>query len=269
MSTPENSTPTTIEPAPKNSPKAKMMNRAAADHAVPFFLWIGIMLIAMKMHLSPSSATEEIGSLNLISDAYLYALRSILCLVVFLFLRPWKFYTPLQRKNILPSLGVGVAIFVLWIGFETEFFKHLAPGLATAYEKWCVMPFGSMREAVEDTPYAPAFCGWGLTLVRLAGSAFVIAIIEEFFWRGYLIRTFRTPDFLDIDIGELHPTSFLIVAVIFGLEHTEWAVGLITGIVYGLFYIRTRDIWAVSIAHVVTNLILGIYVLVTGSWQYW
>lgn len=246
-----------------------MMNRAAADHAVPFFLWIGIMLIAMKMHLNPSSATEEIGSLNLISDASLYALRSVLCLVVLIILRPWKFYPSLKTKNILPAIGLGVAVFALWVGFETEAFKHFAPGVAVAYEKWCVMPFGGMREAMETTPYAPAVCGWSLTLARLAGSAIVIAIIEEFFWRGYLIRTVRTPDFLDIDIGEFHPASFLLVAVIFGMEHTEWAVGLITGILYGLFYIRTRDIWAVSIAHVATNLILGIYVLATGSWQYW
>ncbi len=269
MSTPENSPPITTEPAPKNSPKAKKMNRAAADHAVPFFLWIGIMLIASMMHLNPSSASEDIDSLNLISDASLYAVRSILCLVVLLFLRPWKFYARLQKKNILPAIGIGAAIFVLWVGFETEVFKNLLPGMATAYEKWCVMPFGSMREVVDATPYTPAVCGWGLTLARLAGSAVVIAVIEEFFWRGYLIRTVRTPDFLDIDIGEFHPVTFLIVAVFFGLEHTEWAVGLITGLVYGLFYIRTRDIWAVSIAHVTTNLVLGIYVIATGSWQYW
>lgn len=261
--------PAVTEPAPKNSLKAKMMTRAAARHAVPFFLWIGIMLLASMMHLTESSGTEEIGSLNLISDASLYAVRGVLCLIVFLILRPWKFYPALRKQNVLPAIGIGIAVFALWVGMETAYVKALIPGMAEAYEKWCVMPFGSMREAVESTPYTPAVAGWPLTLARLAGSAFVIAIIEEFFWRGYLLRTLRTPDFLDIDIGEFHPASFLIVALVFGLEHTEWAAGLATGLIYGFFYIRSRDIWAVSIAHVTTNLILGVYVITTGNWQFW
>lgn len=256
-------------PAPKNSPKARMMTRAAVRHAAPFFLWIGILMIAQMMHLSETSATEDIGSLNLISDASLYALRAVLCTVVFLLLRPWKFYGPLVRRNVLPALGLGAAVFVLWIFFETPFFKGLLPGVATAYETWCVMPFGKLREPLGYTPYAPAVCGWALSLVRLAGSALVIAVIEEFFWRGYLLRTVRTPDFLDLDIGEFHLPSFLIVAAVFGLEHAEWAVGILTGLAYGWFYIRTRDVWAVAIAHVATNLLLGVYVLATGSWQFW
>ena len=246
-----------------------MMNRAAARHVAPFVLWLGILLIAKAMHLSESSATEEIGSLNLISDGSLYALRTVVCTIIFILLRPWKFYKPLETKHVLPALGIGIAIFVLWVGFETETFRKLAPAAADFYQKWCVMPFGQMPEPITYTPYAPAVCGWSLTLSRLIGSAFVIAVIEEFFWRGYLIRSARTPDFLDIDIGEFHPISFLIVAGVFGMEHAEWAVGVVTGLVYGYFYIRTRDIWAVSIAHITTNLVLGIYVIATGSWQYW
>ncbi|MGI5869014.1 MAG: CAAX prenyl protease-related protein [Kiritimatiellia bacterium] len=266
----QQATPSAVgAPAPKNSPKAKMMTRAAVRHAAPFFLWVGILLIAQMMHLTEGSATEEIGSLNLFTDASLYALRTVLCTVVFLLLRPWTFYAPLARRNILPALGLGAAVCFLWVFFETPFFKGLFPDLATAYETWCVMPAGELREPLEATPYAPGFCGWPLTLVRLAGSAFVIAVIEEFFWRGYLLRTLRTPDFLDIDIGEFHLPSFLIVAAIFGFEHAEWAVGIVTGLVYGWFYIRTRDIWAVALAHVATNLLLGVYVLATGSWQFW
>ena len=80
MSTTEDDKTQITEPAPRNSPKAKMMTRAAVRHAAPFFLWIGVMLLAHMMHLSKDSATEEIGSLNLISDASLYALRGVLCL---------------------------------------------------------------------------------------------------------------------------------------------------------------------------------------------
>ncbi len=269
MSTSLSTPATPPEPAPKNSPKAKMMTRAAVRHAAPFFLWIGIMLIASMMRLTESSGTEDIPSLNLISDAQFYALRTVLCIIAFLLFRPWKFYTRLNPRHVLPAIGVGLVVFVLWVGMETDWIRSLLPGIAEAYERWCVKPFGELREVIETPPYAPALAGWPLTLMRIVGSAFVIAIIEEFFWRGYLMRTLRTPDFLDIDIGEFHLTSFFIVVGVFGFQHVEWAAGIVTGILYGWFYLRTRDIWAVSIAHVITNLVLGLYVLGTGHWHFW
>ncbi len=259
----------TKEPARKNSKKARRMDKAAYQHAAPFVLWLGIVLLANMMHLTEGSASEDIKSLNLISLPWLYTLRTAICVVALLICRPWKYYNALETKHILPAVGIGVGVFVLWIGLETEVFKKLCPFLANQYELWCVKPFGELRPELTSTPYAPSVCGFALTTVRFIGSAFVISIIEEFFWRGYLLRTARTPDFLDIDIGELHWPSFLIVAAIFAIEHNEVLAGFVCGIVYGLFYIKTRDIWATAIAHITTNAVLGIYVLATGKYIFW
>lgn len=257
------------EPAKKNSKKARRMDLAAYKHAVPFVLWLGIVLLANMMHLTEGSETEEIKSLNIISLPMLYAVRTTICVIALFICRPWKYYTALNPKHILPAIGIGLGVFVLWIGLETEFFKREFPSVANLYETWCVKPFGEMRSPMESTPYAPSVCRLHMTLIRFVGSAFVIAVIEEFFWRGYLLRTARTPDFLDIDIGQLHWPSFLIVAAIFAIEHNEVLAGFLCGIIYGLFYIKTRDIWAVAIAHITTNAVLGIYVLATGKYFFW
>ena len=270
-------TPLPPQIAPKGSAKAKAMNIAAARHALPFVLWLGIMALAHAMHLTTGSTSEIAESLNLISDAGMYTVRTVLCVVALFILRPWRYYGALQKKNILPAIGIGLAVFALWVGFETELFKKIAPGLAELYERWCVDPFGALGELREtsaeisaaNTPYAPAICGWPLTIFRLIGSALVISVIEEFFWRGYLLRTAKTPDFLDLDVGYYNPLIFFGVAIVFGLEHVEVVAGAITGVIYGFLYIKTRDIWAASIAHITTNLALGIYVLATGKWWFW
>ena len=118
-------------------------------------------------------------------------------------------------------------------------------------------------------PYAPEICGWPLTLIRLAGSAFVISVIEEFFWRGFLYRWTLGGDFLRVDAGRLGWSRFLIVAAVFGFEHNEWLAGFVAGLAYGWLYVRTRDIWAACFAHAVTNLALGVYVLKTGAFFFW
>jgi membrane protease YdiL (CAAX protease family) len=41
------------------------------------------------------------------------------------------------------------------------------------------------------------------------------------------------------------------------------------GAVYGLLAVRTGDIWAAALAHGLTNLALGAYVLLCGRYGFW
>jgi len=244
------------------------MSAAARRHVIPFAVWMALLFAVQVFNLAEDPENEH--ALNLVTLAGAYAWRTVLGAAALLIWRPWRHYEALRRRNLLPSLALGAAVFVLWIGLETEFVKGLLPGVSRLYESWGVLPFGELRpEPVPPLPYAPSTCGWALTLTRLAGSAFVIAIIEEFFWRGYLYRWIQTLDFLDVDPGVLHLRSFVIVSAVFAAAHAEWLAALVTGLAYGYFYIRTRDIWATALAHVVTNLLLGVYILATGNYHFW
>ena len=45
--------------------------------------------------------------------------------------------------------------------------------------------------------------------------------------------------------------------------------GIMAGVFYNLLLYWSRSIYVCIIAHSVTNLLLGIYVIRTGSWQFW
>ena len=63
--------------------------------------------------------------------------------------------------------------------------------------------------------------------------------------------------------------ALLITSVVFAIEHTFWLAGLAAGLIYGLLYIRTQNLWVSVIAHAVTNGVLGVWVIYTGRWYYW
>ena len=141
------------------------------------------------------------------------------------------------------------------------------PVLKALYTRWILFPSAAMGGA---SPYAPEVCGWPLAFAKVLGSAFVIAGIEEFFWRGFLYRWLLNRNFLSVGLGVFQPAMFFACAFAFGLEHgNRWLVGSIAGVVYGLVMIRTRDIWAAAVAHMVTNLLLGLYVLAMGAYAFW
>jgi len=219
-------------------------------HIVPFAAWLIIM----------ATLGEPAG--------WKYALRTVVCLALFLALRPWRWYSRLEVRHILPAVITGIAVFVIWIAGESDFAGRW-PGLQSAYLKLGTMPAWAGAAPEPIRAYAPETAGWFMTLVRIAGSAFVIALIEEFFFRGFLYRYLINADFLNVDPGRMHRVFFVVVALVFAAEHWRWLAGFAAGLAYGWLMIRTRDIWAAGIAHAVTNLLLGIYVVWADKYVFW
>lgn len=108
-------------------------------------------------------------------------------------------------------------------------------------------------ELTEASPYCPEVCGWALTIAKLCASAFVISVAEELFFRVWLVEF----------------AGFWWMVVLFAVEHGErWHVGAITGVAYGILA-KKYGIFAAIIAHAVTNLVLGLYVIFADKWFYW
>ena len=220
------------------------------QHVIPFVAW----LFVMQMLGDP--------------EGWKYALRSALCLGLFFYFRPWKYYPPLQLKNVGIALVGGVFVFFAWIFFETRWMEQW-PKIQNLYLLIGTMMPWEIKEITLNDSYSPAVCGWHFTATRIIGSAFVIAFIEEFFFRGFIYRWMFKEEFTEVDIGEFDWKIFLGVALFFGIEHHRWIMGVVAGIVYCAIMIRTRDIWAAGIAHAVTNLLLGLYVVWADQYQFW
>ena len=97
----------------------------------------------------------------------------------------------------------------------------------------------------------------------------VVAVMEEVFWRGFLLRWIIKQDFLNVSFGTFTWVSFAVTSILFAVEHNRWFAGLLAGVIYNLWFYRTRSIYACIVAHGVTNLALGLYVLYTGDWSFW
>ena len=77
-------------------------------------------------------------------------------------------------------------------------------------------------------------------------------------------------DFQKVPLGAYSPLAFSVTALLFASEHGPyWDVGLITGVIYNLWMIRTKSLPDCILMHAVTNGILSAYVIARGQWQYW
>lgn len=224
----------------------------AAALTWPFFLWLAGIAVLLPPH-------------GFDLPAYVYAAKTVLCAVLALILRPWRFASCAKtRGDLAAGLLLGLAVYVLWALPESTPW----PAVTELYRRWCVMMPGSLPD------YGASWCyAWGahpvLATLKLIGSAFVIAPIEEFFFRGFLMRWLTQRDWQGLPFAAVSKHAFWATAFVFAFEHDRFVMGLVAGLAYGALAVRTNSLRASVVAHVLTNLLLGLHVLLLDAYGFW
>jgi CAAX prenyl protease-like protein len=159
-----------------------------------------------------------------------------------------------SARVVASALLIGLIVCVQWVWLD----------------KWLPYPHLGSRvgfnplEAFQSPLAVAAFL-----FVRFWGLVVIVPVMEELFWRSFLIRYLTNQDFTTIPIGQFSPMAFWLVAGFSGLAHPEWLVAIVASAAYSWLLGRTGSLFATVLAHAVTNAVLGIYVLSTHDWQYW
>ena len=166
----------------------------------------------------------------------------------------------LQPASWTLSIGVGAAVFFLWIAPEA---------LIPDYRSHWLFENSLTGKAVTSIP--EGFHLSPLVLVfRTLRAVVIVPLVEELFWRGWLMRWLIKPDFEAVPLGAFRPAAFWISAALFASEHGPyWEVGFAAGIIYNLWIVRQRRLADCIVAHAVTNAILCAYIIGWGRWEYW
>ena len=154
------------------------------------------------------------------------------------------------------ATALGAALFFVWILVDrhTPHFAFL--GTRTAYNpaREISSPLGVLS----------------FLAVRFLGLVIVVPIVEELFYRGFLLR-FVTDmdDFKRVPTGTFSLLALLINVAVFALSHPEWLAAAIFALAICLLLRGTKNFWTCILVHGVTNLLLGVYIMHTAQWQYW
>lgn len=215
--------------------------------ALPFFVYISFLALNDLLLQLPMLAS--------IDGRWLYAFRvSAVAILLALFWQQYKelrLYKPPKFKAYFVSVLVGVFVFFIWI--------LPYPTWATATDTLGFVPIHTDTKQLDFT----------FVTIRLVGAALIVPIMEELFWRSFIMRWLQNADFLHVKPALVGHFAFITTAILFALEHHLWLAGLIAGVAYGWLYRREGNLWMQIIAHMVTNAMLGIWVVYSKNWQYW
>ncbi len=209
--------------------------------------------------------TAAQGKFGAASAYWFYLAKTIAGLGMLLAVRP--FITEMRWAFSWAAVGVGVAVFVAWVGISGDW--------ATQNSLWVKLGLSSPPKNLPASwnPFQQfgegSALAWLMILIRILGSTFIVPPLEEIFYRSFLYRTIANQNFLAVPLNQFLPIPFLVTALAFGLAHNEWIAGIFCGAAFQWLVIRKNRLGDAMTAHAITNFLLGIWVVWRGAWNFW
>ncbi len=224
----------------------RFISPAALARCVPFFLFMA--LLALR------GAVPDDGS-SPIDPRWVYGVSVLVVSGSMVWF--WRQYGELAKgqgltlKEFALAAVVGWVVYILWINLD---------------HPWMMMGEATASFRPVD---AEGQLQWGLIAVRWIGAALMVPVMEELFWRSFLMRWVDNPDFEKVDARRATLKAVVLSTVVFTLAHTQWLAAIVAGLAYAWLYRRTGKLWAPIVAHAVTNGVLGVWVVFHGNWEFW
>ena len=232
--------------------KTNLFSNPTFTRVLPFALFMSFIAIDEGLRYLVS---RQFLSLEPSFFHWLYLPKAVLTGLILLLL--WRIYSEINAgdirnlRNLMLSVGSGVLVFVLWINMDWTLGSQSAPA------------------GFDPGVFSSDGTKWLMIAVRIFGAVIIVPIMEELFWRSFLLRYLIDSDFTKVEIGRYTIFSFLAVAILFGLEHHYVFAGIMAGVVFNVIYYMTKSIAHCIVSHAVANLCLAGYVLATGHWHFW
>ncbi|MHA4870304.1 CAAX prenyl protease-related protein [Duganella sp. PWIR1] len=220
-----------------------MVERASLARILPFALYMGFIVLADLLARAGVDAQQM---------RWLYPVKIAAVGVALAYF--WRDYQELTKwpfnwRNVMIAVLAGAVVLVLWVNLDA---------------RWMVV-----GDAAGFDPRDGDRLNWVLVVTRWCGAALVVPVMEELFWRSFLMRWLTAVDFLSVRPAQVKKWAIVVTVLLFGFEHTLWLAGIVAGLVYSLLYVRSGSLWSPVLAHATTNGLLGIWVVATGQWSYW
>ncbi len=226
-----------------------LFTRLLAHPALPLVLPFAVYMAFLVL--------EDVARKNFSAPAFdlrlIYPCK-VVC-VVLLLAYFWRRYGELaafglRLREVLLSVAAGAGVFLLWINLD---YGWMNLGSSAGYDP------SNLSGGID----------WSLALPRLFGATVMVPVMEELFWRSFLLRWISLPQFWGVDPSRAGLKALLISSALFGAGHTLWLAGIVAGLVYGAIYMKSGKLWVPVLAHATTNGLLGLWVLHTGQWSFW
>lgn len=214
---------------------------------------------------------------------YTYGARSLGSLYV-----AWLFrhhFPPLGKLHLHISIPLGVVVAFGWVEVHHWFAgcSHEPCGCLALfgvdhhfagfewYKEHLLFDGNALHYFVPSDHFHSNLSLWAFLVVRVGGAATAVPIVEELFWRAFVLRLLISWNrFEKVPLAKFTLFSFVISSLLSAIQHQpQWEVGILCWMVFNALFYWKKSLACCIVTHGVTNLVLYIYVYNTQDWRFW
>jgi CAAX prenyl protease-like protein len=254
---------------PANRPEREVSLWARA-HVLPFGVFMGFQLLLQFAGIWLTWKHPDAPWWRQAPEQWIYPMQAI---VVFaLLVRNWKYYEfGGSWKRI--SLGVffGVVGIGLWL-LPTTLYDRM--GLTSDPDGWMGwLGIAARRDGFDPGIFESPVAWWSAVILRFFRAMIVVALMEEIFWRGFLMRFVNDWEgkWWNQPFGKATWRSYLVVTGLFVLAHlgADWAAAIVYGSLTYLLCVKTKSLTACIVMHATANFLMCLYAMAYGKYGLW
>jgi membrane protease YdiL (CAAX protease family) len=240
-----------------------------APFIAPFMVFLLIM--AAERLIDPSWRT------------YTYAFRSVASVYTAWLFR--RYYPPLGQWHLHIAIPVGVLVAFGWVEIHHWFagcthqpcrmlglfgISHHFEGVDW-YRNYATQDGKVSEYFIPSDHYHSKLGLWAFLIVRIGGASTAVPIIEEIFWRAFVLRILIDwHRFEDVPYAKFTWASFLGCSLLSAVSHLpQWEVGILCWFAYNGLYYWKKSLALCMITHGITNFTLYVYVYYAQDWRFW
>jgi uncharacterized protein len=248
-------------------PNADQLTRA---HVVPFVVFMVFMLVLQFVGPRIEWKHPDAPWWRQDPALFIYPIQTLVSLGVLLFYR--KFY---HFHFSLKGSLIGMLFGAIGIGFWLlPSYLYDAWHLTGKTDGWMrLLGIAERNDGFDPGIFHQPIAYWATLVLRFFRAAVVVALVEEIFWRGFLMRFVCDweGDYWKQPFGRAHWLSYLVVTGAFILSHgsLDYAGAFIYGSLTYALCVWSKSLGACVVMHGTANFLMGLYIMQTGHYGLW
>ncbi len=239
---------------------------------VPFAVFIGLNLVLQIFEHFFGSSNPAVPWWRHWPEQWLYPIQTVVCL--WLLAQRWKYYEfRWSAKWCLVGVVFGAVGIGFWLAPTIAYERLGLQGQAEGWQKWLGLASRNkgFNPAEAFGAGTPAY--WAALVMRFIRAVVVVALVEEIFWRSFLMRFIvdREGSYWKRPFGEASWLSYAVVTGIFIVAHApvDYAGAFVYGSLTYLLCVWSKNLGACVTMHAVANLLMGLFAVIHGKYGLW
>ncbi len=255
-----------MNPAPP-SQDPEQLTRA---HVIPFVVFMTFMIGLMLVGAAVEWKHPDAPWWRQDPAQFVYPIQTLATLGVLLYFRRLYTFDWSWKWSLIGVVfgAVGIAFWLLPTAlYEAWGMTGKAGGLLE------LLGFAERKEGFDPGLFKNPAAYWTSLILRFFRAVVIVALVEEIFWRGFLMRFVCDweGDYWKQPFGRARWISYAIVTALFVLAHSseDYAGAFVYGSLTYLLCVWSKSLGACVIMHATANLLMGIYIMRSGNYGLW